>query len=291
MQRPSTRTLSWILLSTLALTLSALAAGQQAAEPREWEYLVVSYGQTSFIDPLMELEAMGTTFSKLEMFGEIGITLPLEAIDLQRNIDVLGKFGWELVAVVGAVGGDQQLVFKRPYDAERSAQEAERIHAERSRLLEAYNAQRAGAGEGSELIELDAFERAQAIEAKNEADAAAARSLISPLTGTYAILTIDAWGVANSPASQPRVMVNITLDVSAEALVGPNQYRRSLADRATEDFMRALLDNGFQASPSQSCPLPSAPGLVTVHVSAVVQHEGSTTTVHTRTLSFCYDPS
>lgn len=53
-------------------------------------------------------------------------------------------------------------------------------------------------------------------------------------------------------------MVNITLDVSAEALVGPNQYRRSLADRATEGFMRALLDNGFRASPSQSCPSPSA---------------------------------
>lgn len=194
MQRSSNPTVSVLIcLATLALAASMLAVGQQAADVREWEYLVVSYGNTPFIDPLIELETMGTVFSKVEMFGEIGITVPLEAIELQRNIDVLGKFGWELVSVVGAIGGDQQLVFKRPYDAERSAQEAARIRAERSRLLEAYNAQRADSREGSELIELDALERAQAIEAKNEADAAAARSLTSPLTGTYAILTIDAW--------------------------------------------------------------------------------------------------
>lgn len=290
MQRTSARTFfPWVLLSTLVLAVSALAAGQHAAEAREWEYLVVSYGQTSFIDPLMELEAMGTTFSKIEMFGEIGITVPLEAIELQRNIDVLGKFGWELVAVVGAIGSDQQLVFKRPYDVERSAQEAERIRAERSSLLEAYNADRGG--EGSELIELDAFERAQAIEARNEADAATVGSLFSPLMDTYAIRSIDAWGVANSPGGAPRVMVNITLDVSEQALVGPNQYRRSLAVRATEDFMRALLANGFQASPTNSCPQSLAPGLATVHVSAVVEHAGSATPVHTRTLPFCYGPS
>lgn len=290
MQRLLTRAPSLILIATLVLAASMPAAGQQVAEVREWEYLVVSYGSTAFIDPLVELEARGTTFSKIEMFGEIGITVPLEAVELQRNIDVLGKFGWELVAVVGAIGGDQQLVFKRPYDAERSAQEAERIRAERSKLLEAYNAQRAGTGDGSELIELDAFERAQAIEAKNAADAAAARALFDPLTSAYAIRSVDAWGVANGPASTPRVIVNLTLDVSEQALVGPNQYRRSLAARATEDFMRGLLDNGFRASPSNSCPLPAAPGLATVNVSAVVQHAGSTTPVHTRTLSFCYAP-
>jgi hypothetical protein len=50
-----------------------------------------------------------------------------EAVSLQQSMDVLGRFGWELVGVVGSAGGDQQLVIKRVFDAQRSAADADQI--------------------------------------------------------------------------------------------------------------------------------------------------------------------
>ena len=98
------------VVACLGLTLAATA---QAQEIVEWEYLVVSYGTTYFTDPVLNLEGEAGA-SKILLLSELGITLPREATELQRDIDVLGRFGWELVAVVGTIGGDQQIVFKRP---------------------------------------------------------------------------------------------------------------------------------------------------------------------------------
>lgn len=137
MRNHTTRTLLALLLGSL-LGLLHMAAAQEASQ--EWEYLVVSYGETRFSNPLLSPESNLATYSKVQLFSDIGVTLPSEAISLQRNIDILGMFGWEVVTIVGAIGGDQQIVFKRPYDPERSAAEAERIKAEREQLIEIYNA-------------------------------------------------------------------------------------------------------------------------------------------------------
>lgn len=69
-------------------------------EKQEWEYLVVTNGRVYFY---------GAT-------GKQPATKPFtdEATGTQSALDKLGAEGWELVAVVGQIGGDQEFILKRP---------------------------------------------------------------------------------------------------------------------------------------------------------------------------------
>jgi hypothetical protein len=79
---------------------------------QQWEYIVISFGKTVFGSP-----------EKTLAYKELGIQNGSESISLQSNLDILGRFGWEVVSTLGTIGGDQQLVFKRKYDKTRSANE------------------------------------------------------------------------------------------------------------------------------------------------------------------------
>jgi hypothetical protein len=81
-----------------------------------WEYVVVSYGKTLFGTP-----------QKTLAYRTVGLPDGQEGSDLQRSLDILGRFGWELVSVVGAIGGDQQLILKRRFDRVRSNGESAAI--------------------------------------------------------------------------------------------------------------------------------------------------------------------
>lgn len=282
-------------LLAIFLTLTRVASAQ-AAEDSEWEYLVVSYGTTYFSDPLLDPDAANATFSKVQLFSEIGVTLPQEAVTLQRNIDVLGMFGWEMVTIVGSIGGDQQIVFKRPYDAERSAAEAERIKAERQELIDLYEAtsSRSNTDEATErpqLIDLDAVERAQATEDRNRRDEGTVRGWIEAAAATgFMLPDLVVVGRARSPDSSPEVSVTITLDVTEAALVGPGQYRRSLATTAINNLFETLLTTGFVAPPIYSSFCFSDPvGEASITVNAVIQHGGVTTTVATNYKTYCFE--
>lgn len=89
---------------------------QQASSPHsadpQWEYIVVSYGKTLFDSP-----------QKTLAYRTLGLSGGSEAIDFESNLDIMGRFGWELVTVVGTIGGDQQVVLKRKYDKSRAANE------------------------------------------------------------------------------------------------------------------------------------------------------------------------
>jgi hypothetical protein len=77
---------------------------------------VVSYGKTAFGGP-----------QKTLAYRPIGLPSGQEAQELQSSLDILGRFGWEAVAFVGAIGGDQQIVLKRKYDKNRIVSEREAI--------------------------------------------------------------------------------------------------------------------------------------------------------------------
>lgn len=64
-----------------------------------WEYLVVSRGKVYFYDESKK-QPSSKPFSS-------------EATPTQEALDVLGKEGWELVTVVGVIGGDQEFILKR----------------------------------------------------------------------------------------------------------------------------------------------------------------------------------
>ena len=253
-----TRQTCSLLALLLTITLAAIGSVGAQAVVGEWEYLVVSYGTTYFSNPLLEADSANATFSKVQLFSEIGVTLPNEAITLQRNIDVLGKFGWEMVTVVGSIGGDQQILFKRPYDEQRSKEEAARIRAEREELIAAYNTSSASADAGApaaetpKLVDLDAVERAQATDARNTRDASKVRGVVETAAASgYLLPELTVTGNAYSPDGMGRVTVQVTQDVTAAALVASGQYRSNLVTSAVEQFKAALVRAGF-AEPSGS---------------------------------------
>lgn len=280
-----------VLIAVLA-TLGIAMAQEASAE---WEYLVVSYGETYFYNPLLDPDAENATFSKVQLFSDIGVTIPSEAINLQRNIDVLGRFGWELVTIVGTIGGDQQLVFKRPYDEQRSVEEAARIQAEREELVAAYNesrAQASSAGERPGLLDLDAFELIQATAERNRRDEATVRGIIETAAAVgFPLHEITVSGRAYSPDSSPNVNVQVTLDVTAAALVAPGQYRKSLVDDAVEQFFASLTRSGFDKPPRYSIFCYSSDvgdGEASVVVTAVIEHDGVISEVGTYRETFCF---
>ena len=67
---------------------------------QEWEYLVVSNGKVYFGGIASDKQSPTAFFQ--------------EATSTQSALDILGKQGWELVMVVGAIGGDQEFILKRP---------------------------------------------------------------------------------------------------------------------------------------------------------------------------------
>jgi hypothetical protein len=83
---------------------------------QQWEYIVVSYGKTLFATP-----------QKTLAYRAIGLVAGQEAIDLENSLDILGRFGWEMVTIVGSIGGDQQVVLKRKYNRNLSKNESSAI--------------------------------------------------------------------------------------------------------------------------------------------------------------------
>jgi len=75
------------------------ATGATPAAADEWEYLVVTNGKVYFSSP--EKQASGS------------IAFSEEGTSTQAALDKLGGEGWELVTVVGVIGGDQEFILKR----------------------------------------------------------------------------------------------------------------------------------------------------------------------------------
>ena len=97
------------LISLTWLGASLLAGSKVVASStpgQRWEYMVASF-KPSF--------CQGTSFSfdcPLQKAAQTGFDG--EAVDLEASLDTVGRMGWELVTVVGMIGGDQEFIFKRP---------------------------------------------------------------------------------------------------------------------------------------------------------------------------------
>ncbi len=276
----------------VAAALLPFAFAQTAVE---WEYLVVAYDAPSFAAPRTELSAEAANRSKLLRYADLGIPLPQEATDLQHNIDVLGRFGWELVSVVATAEGGPQLIFKRPYDVERSAGEAARIEAGRAELLAAFDATRApprvADATAPQLLDLDAVERAQATIARNERDAESVRVLIDAVAATgFPLADLTTVGRALAPDAPPDVRVRVAQDVTNAALVGASEYRRSLAVGAHAEFLAALEGAGLAVSDYAFCVEAQGVGTgrVQLVVDLVIEVDDARTVVATRRSTHCF---
>ena len=209
-------------------------------EGRQWEYLVISFGKVYFSDPISDVDIKTSGLSKLISFSKAGIVIASEGITTQSKMDTLGRFGWELVGTVGAIGGDQEMLFKRPYLPERSKQEEELIKQEgefaKAKLAEerARNAQLPSA---NVLVDMDQVERNAARRSKNRKKqedrlrAAVDSVRSSPLTLTVSSLYSNA-----SNATDSDVFASVTVDGTPKLLTDGNKFRSSEADKLAKDI-------------------------------------------------------
>lgn len=202
----------------------AVTQTQYSAVDTQWEYLVVTYGKTVFGSP-----------EKTLAYRSVGLVATAqEANEIQRSLDVLGRFGWEIITIVGAIGGDQQIVFKRRYDRVRVASEATAILKGKEiylkdlvDILEREKRVRDEAAAAAEaerskprLIELDAQDQ-EANRKKITAERLAiyAAALASLPWGPKATLSVR--------ADKSYTYVELNVDVTEQALQDGNSYRKS----------------------------------------------------------------
>jgi hypothetical protein len=245
-------------MTTIALVIGAEGIAAQsstaiAASPAtttkpsatQWEYLVVSFGKAYFGDPMSSLDKQAG-LSKIRAFSQAGVMDAQEATHFQYNMDKLGRFGWELVAAVGMIGGDQEFIFKRPFDQNRSLSESALIAEEGRRIEEmekAMEAEQAGKAKQSadELIDLDEAERmAREAESRDTAEILLEQAVYEVASKP---LIQDLKIVCKEEMWPPSGRVTVILDATAQLLKDGNKYRsseaRDFAAKFVQDFVKA----------------------------------------------------
>lgn len=96
---------------------------------KKYEYMVIGF----------EAPEYGISKNKLLAYDDDeGVnTYTLEAIPYEKSLDLLGKHGWEVVTVTGAVGGDQQIILKRVKNIFYSINEKDKIEENKALRKEA----------------------------------------------------------------------------------------------------------------------------------------------------------
>ena len=201
----------------------------------QWEYLVLSFGKVYF-SPSLSLETKQSGESKLLNFSQAGVVFASEAAGTQAQLDTLGRYDWELVTVVGAIGGDQQFVFKRPWEPERGRREAALIAEEGRRLAEL---QKAAAANKQELVELDEEDKvAEIVKARKarEDEVRAAVAATPSLAGAAA--TYD-WAPRLGSVTGA-LSVSVAVDGTSRLVKEGYKYRRSEGETWAKQLMAEL---------------------------------------------------
>jgi hypothetical protein len=244
-----------VALVALLSPLGRCASGGVAASPvgpasagkvPMWEYAVVSAGKVYFASVVQTSLAGG---SKAAVAPES--EFDSEAISLQASMDELGQLGWELVAVVGAIGGDQELIFKRPYVPEVIAAEAALRRREASKVAALLKSASKPAPAGSEpqLVDLDEQERLERLAAHMAALKARLEAELPGVLGQgVKVEQNDVDALPEYPSYGDEATLGGTLVVDAtERLLSPgNTYRSSQAKDLAKAVCAALVQIGIQ---------------------------------------------
>lgn len=241
----------------------------------QWEYLVISFGKTLFTN-ILETGVSGA--SKAPFYSPLGITPGSEAVETQTQMDTLGKFGWELVDIVGAIGGEQQMVFKRKYDPERSLREADQIARQAKALADARSKRAKQTATGSELqlpVNLDEKDADKREEEFTESTLTklktATEAVMKERTGE---LLVQADGTATitrtlfeESLSFGRIEFSVIVDAT-ESLLNDSSYRgsqaRDLANKLATSIGRKAFKDDFDVRYAT----------VSITVTVVAQHQG-----------------
>ncbi|MCW3052342.1 MAG: hypothetical protein JWN14_1512 [Chthonomonadales bacterium] len=234
----------------------------------KWEYLVVSFGKTLYSDPVSSPELKEAGLSKLLFYSQAGIITAQEAITTQRSLDTLGKFGWELTSVVGSIGGDQQMMFKRPFESDRARKEAEMIKAEGEMIAQARRKrEQEKTPSVDELVDLDAKERQQKIDKEAE--------ILRTDLQTYKDIPIKDIQINASETYDEkfRATIEVTVDGTASLIKG-NTYRASAATDLAKKVAVALHEASNLKVGQFETAERSFSGDVRISVTVIVAHGG-----------------
>ena len=149
------------LLFILLITLIALPIFASADE--QYEYMVVSFGKAQF----------SSMRSKTMAYWDEGISKEtLSAESYEKNLDILGANGWQVVSITGVIGGDQQVILKRDLDIKRSEAELKTIDENSKKVIDGWlekllaEDNKANEEEKPKLIELDSYEKQVALDSR-----------------------------------------------------------------------------------------------------------------------------
>lgn len=203
----------------------------------EWEYLVISYGKAYF--GLAE---------KTLLFQSIENGIGQEANGLQTNLDILGKLGWEVVSVVGSIGGDQEILLKRKNDSNRKKTDEaylksisdqrekdwkDKQKAESDKRLK----EQALIKDKKMLVDLDEKEQQESMIAKESAVKEYVDSLLK-------IMDIDNTIKKEIVFNGYAYVINIQLNLTKDYLINDNEYRKSDIDKYLENIIENItVDN------------------------------------------------
>ena len=248
---------------TTSAPVQSPEAASTTSEEDQWEYLVVSFGKTEFSE--IE-ESIKTSQSKLLAFQEFADLLSgHEGLNLQTRLDILGRFGWELVGGIGSIGGDQQYLLKRERIQNRIELEQAAIHqlgeilrqesAEKERQLEAFleelerrkQSQQHADPEG--LVEMDALEEAERERiASQEAEAVIKSWFPTPPESQIentAVKSIEVDARASEKTGRKGAFnyngsIRVVLDGTDALLFDGNKYRLSDAEKLRKEYFSAV---------------------------------------------------
>jgi hypothetical protein len=229
-----------VVLGVFFIAITAVSAGAQqkpasgvAGDRPQWEYLVLSFGKAYFGDAV-----------KTKNYSPIVPLVPNEADELQQSLDGLGKLGWELVSVVGIIGGDQELLLKRRSDPSLAKKEKDFLDKEGARrtaefdsLLKKQNAEAARiqklASEKKVLVDRDEIEAQQ--KAKDR-DAEIAAHVTQMFDGVAA----DELTKKEKVLSALNYTITAQFDLTKDYLVETNEYSKSAVDKYLTDALEQV---------------------------------------------------
>lgn len=259
------------------------------SDGRQWEYLIVSFGKVYFSDPISDTDVKTSGLSKLISFSKAGIVIANEAVTTESKLDTLGKFGWELVGIVGAIGGDQELLFKRMYIPERSKQEEQLIKEEGERMKLALDEEKKRTASLANapttvLVDLDELDRISSRDTYRRNEENRLKTAVESYKN-YPITITSLFSNAESDGDSD-VHVKVNIDATSTLLSDSNKYRSKDAARlanavAVEMFKAAHLKQHY----SDYASLAYRGGAVNISVSVIINFGGQPKVVGEKTVS------
>ena len=203
------RVLFWLLV--LVLSLSSIFAADK------WEYMVVGLG-TAYFDSDSGKVTVYKDAENSALWAVDG------ASEFESALDILGKEGWEVVTVVGVIGGDQEFILKRPYDESRYLSDKSKMDSFKPVEIPA----------PKQLVDLDEADEEKATEEYESK----MNQVITDLFKKTKYKMDTPYIRFNKDLDYFFVLLNF--DMTEELLIGEHGYRKSQVDDTAKEIYQVI---------------------------------------------------